>query len=145
MRVVKRSFPILVFLSIIAAPTLLLAKGGQGDRVHLFKSLNVGPDEEIGDAVCIVCSVRIAGTASGDVVAVLGSVSVEGNVDGDVVAVGGAVRLAEDATVQGDTVGVGGGVSRHPTASVKGQVVSESGPGILVGLFVGAVVVPLLP
>ena len=146
MRFFQRSLPMFVLLlTIVAAPTVLLAKGGEGDRVHFFRSINVGPDEEVGDVVCIACSVRMAGTATGDVVAVFGSVSVDGSVDGDVVAVGGMVRLAEDAIVKGDTVGVGGGVSRHPNASVKGSVVSEAGPGILLGLILGTVVVPLLP
>jgi len=142
---ITSAVPLCLLLCVVGAPSLMLAKGGETDRVHFLQSIDVGPDEEVGDVVCILCSIRMRGTSSGDAVAVLGSVWVTGSVEGDAVAVGGSVRLAEDATVGGDAVGVGGGVSRHPNASVKGNVVSESGPGILLGIIFGAVVVPLLP
>ena len=45
----------------------------------------------------------------------------------------------------GDTVGLGNGIARHPNAVVKGEVVSQAGPLIFIGLFLGGVVIPLLP
>jgi hypothetical protein len=133
-----------LFLTAVA-PTMMLAKSGDGARVQFFQSIDVGPDEQVGDTVCIVCSIHVAGTTSGDAVAILGSVVVDGSVAGDAVAVGGGIKLGEDANVSGSTVGIGGGVSRHPNAVVKGDVVSQSGPGVFLGLFIGAVIVPLLP
>ena len=132
-------------LLLLGAPTALLAKNGHRDQVQFFQSINVGADEQVGDVVCILCSIHMAGTADGDTVAILGSIVMDGTANGDVVAVGGSIRLGEDASVSGDTVGIGGGVSRHPNAVVKGELVSQNGPIVFFGLFLGLVVVPLLP
>lgn len=132
-------------LTVCVLPTFLNASDGSQARVQFFQSIDVGPDEQVGDVVCIVCSIHMAGTASGDTVAILGSVFVEGKANGDVVAVGGSVRLGEDASVGGETVGLGGGVSRHPNAVVKGDVVSQANPLFFLLLFVAAIVMPLLP
>lgn len=130
----------LVLLLVVTAPTLLLAKNGHSDRVQFFQNIEVGPNESVGDLVCLFCSIHNAGT-SGDNVAILGSIVVDGTVNGDCVAVGGSIRLSEDASVGGDTVGLGGGVSRHPNAAVKGEVVSQVGPFIFLGMILG----PLIP
>ena len=130
---------------VLLLPTLAFASHGEQDRVQFFQSIDVTADQQVGDAVCIFCSIHMAGTAKGDVVAILGSIDVEGRASGDVVAVGGGIRLGEDASVSGDTVGLGGGVSRHPNATVKGDLVSQANPIVFVGLVLGIVVVPLLP
>ena len=145
MRIRKRLFLCFALVLVMAAPARTFAKSGQNDRVQFFQSINVGPDEQVGDVVCLACSIHMAGTASGDTVAILGSIIVDGTVKGDVVAVGGGIKLGEDATVGGDIVGLGGGVNRHPNAVAKGDVVSQSGPVVFMGLFLGMVVVPLLP
>jgi hypothetical protein len=124
----------------VVAPTLLYAGNGNSDRVQFFQSINIGPDESVGDVVCIGCSIHMAGT-SGDTVAILGSILIDGTVKGDVVAVGGGVTLNEDASVSGDTVALGSGLHRHPNAAVKGEVVSQVGPLIFLGLIIG----PFLP
>ena len=124
---------------IMVAPKSAVAHDG-GDRVQFFQSITVGPDEHIGDAVCIFCSIRMAGSC-GDAVAIMGSIVVDGAVSGDAVSVGGGIKLGEDASVAGDTVAIGQGVYRHPNAVVKGEVVSQAGPVILLGL----IIIPLLP
>ncbi len=140
----KRLFLLSALVLFAMVPTLLMAKGNGEDRVHFFQSITVDADETVGDIVCIGCSIRMSGT-SGDTVAILGSILVDGTVKGDAVAVGGGIKLGEDAQVMGDTVGLGGGIARHPNAVVKGQTVSEAGPLIFIGLFLGGVVLPLLP
>jgi hypothetical protein len=120
-------------------PSAAFANGDQ-DRVQFFQSINVGPDEHVGDTVCIFCSIHMAGTC-GDAVAIMGNIVVEGTVNGDAVSVGGGIKLGEDASVNGDTVAIGQGVSRHPNSVVKGDVVSQAGPVILLGL----IIIPLLP
>lgn len=140
----KRVSFLFVLVTFAVLPTLLMAQGGGGERVHFFQNINVSSDENVGDVVCIACSIHMSGT-SGDTVAILGSIVVDGTINGDAVAVGGGIKLGEDAQVMGDTVGLGGGISRHPEAVVKGQVVSEAGPLIFVALFIAGVVVPLLP
>jgi hypothetical protein len=134
-----------VVASVMLIPTLAFASHGEQGRVQFFQSIDVTADQQVGDAVCIFCSIRIAGAAKGDVLAILGSIDMEGRASGDVVAVGGGIRLGEDASVAGDTVGLGGGVSRHPNAIVKGDLVSQANPLVFVGLVIGIIVVPLLP
>ena len=145
MKLSRRVVLFCVLMLVVAAPTLMLAKSDQGDRVQFFQSMNIGPDEQVGDLVCLFCSIHLEGKASGDMVAILGNIVVEGTASGDVVAVGGGIKLGEDAVVSGDTVGLGGGVSRHPNAKVSGDVVSQNGPLVFFGLFMGMFVVPLVP
>src|SRR5271157_198710 len=139
----SRTVQMFVLALLMVAPAMAFASGS-GDRVQFFQSINVSSDEEVGDVVCMFCSIHMAGT-SGDTVAILGNIVVDGTVKGDVVAVGGGVKLGEDASVGGDAVAIGRGLYRHPNAVVKGQTVSQTGPLVAIGLFFGLVVVPLLP
>ncbi len=93
------------------------------DRVSFGRSIEIGPEETTGDAVCIGCSITVLGEVSGDAVAVGGSVHVEGSghVQGNAVGVGGKVRLDAGATVEGDAVAVGGTVQVEDGATVEGQ------------------------
>ncbi|MEO8197773.1 MAG: polymer-forming cytoskeletal protein [Thermoanaerobaculia bacterium] len=93
------------------------------DRVSFGRSIEIGPEETTGDAVCIGCSITVLGEVSGDAVAVGGSVHVEssGHVNGNAVAVGGKVRLDAGATVEGDAVAIGGTVQAEEGATVEGQ------------------------
>ncbi len=136
-----RTRAIVAFFAVLTViiPCALFANDG-GDRVHFFQSIDIGPDDHVGQVVCMFCSVRIAGTAD-EVVSIMGNVIVDGTVNGDVVTVGGGLKLGEDANISGDAVAVGRGLYRHPNAVIKGEVVSQSGPIILLGL----IIVPLLP
>jgi hypothetical protein len=134
---VRWLLPALLF--VMAAPLALHARS-VGDRVQVGRSIVVEENEQVGNVVCIGCSVHMMGT-SGDIVTVGGSSTIEGTVKGDAVAVGGGVYLGEAASVAGDVVTVGGGLSRHPNAEVKGDVTTHSGPLI----FLGLVFVPLIP
>ena len=93
------------------------------DRVSFGRSIEIGPDETTGDAVCIGCSITVLGEVTGDAVAVGGTVHVEGSgrVNGNAVGVGGKVRLDTGATVEGDAVAVGGSVQVEEGATVEGQ------------------------
>jgi len=139
-----RQFLWFMMVLMITVPTLAFAGGGGSERVQFFQNIDVGPDEKVGDTVCIVCSIHVGGT-TGDTVAILGDIVVDGTVTGDAVAVGGGIALHEDARVNGDTVALGKGLQRNPNASVKGEVVSQAGPLVFAGLILGLVVVPLLP
>lgn len=136
-----RTRTILAFFAVltVAVPSTLFANDG-GDRVQFFQSINIGPDDHVGQVVCMFCSVHMAGTAD-EVVSILGNVIIDGTVNGDVVTVGGGLKLGEDANIGGDAVAVGRGLYRHPNAVIKGEAVSQSGPAILMGL----ILVPLLP
>jgi hypothetical protein len=116
----------------------------RGDRVQFFQNITVGPDERVDSAVCMFCSIHVAG-ASGDTVAILGDIVVDGTVTGDCVSVGGGIKLNGEASVAGDAVAIGRGLYRAPNAIVKGDTVSQSGPVVFFGLFLGLFVIPLLP
>ena len=103
-------------------------------------SINVTEDENVGDLVCIGCSIRMAGTC-GDVVAIGGRIELEGHAKGDVVAIGGGVRLGEDAQVGGDVVTIGGPLARGAGSEVNGEIVSQGGGYVLPLL----IIVPLIP
>jgi hypothetical protein len=136
-----RTRAILAFLAVltVAVPSALFANDG-GDRVQFFQSIDIGPDDHVGQVVCMFCSVRVAGSAD-EVVSIFGNIIIDGTVNGDVVTVGGGLKLGEDASISGDAVAIGRGLYRHPNAVIKGQAVSQSGPIILLGL----IIVPLLP
>jgi hypothetical protein len=93
------------------------------DRVSFGRSIEIRADESTGDAVCIGCSITVAGEVEGDAVAVGGTVHIEGSghVMGNAVGVGGKVRLESGATVGGDAVAVGGSVQVEEGATVEGQ------------------------
>ena len=116
----------------------------RGHRVQFFQNISVGQDERVDSAVCLFCSIHVAGT-SGDTVAILGDIVIDGTVTGDAVSVGGGIKLNDEASVAGDAVAIGRGLYRDPNATVKGDAVSQSGPVVYFGLFLGLFVIPLLP
>jgi len=131
----------LVLTVAVLVPSQMFARG---DRVQFFQNISIGQDERVDSAVCMFCSIHVAGT-SGDTVAILGDIVVDGTVTGDCVSVGGGIKLNGDASVAGDAVAIGRGLYRDPNATVKGDAVSQSGPVVYFGLFLGLFVIPLLP
>jgi hypothetical protein len=117
------------------------------DVVQVGKSIYVAPNEAVGDAVCVGCSIHVAGRAGGDLVAVGGTLQVDGAVQGDAVAVGGNARLGPSAVVHGDLTVVGGKLLRDPGARVDGEVSTPSfraGPAALALIILGPLLVLLV-
>jgi hypothetical protein len=127
---------------VLAAATLpaLAKSGANNDRVQFGSSISVSEDEQVGDLVCIGCSIHVVGTC-GDIVAIGGRVELEGHARGDVVAVGGGVRLGENAQVGGDVVTIGGQLARGNGSEVGGEIVSQGGGYV----FPLLIIVPLIP
>ena len=123
------------------------------DRTQVGSNINIGPGEEVQEATCFGCSIRVRGKVAGDVTAFGGSVIVEdqGEIGGDMTAFGGGIRLAKDATVSGDVTVFGGRLQRDPAATVGGDVTAMGGPGwillifvlpcVFLGLFIALIVV----
>ena len=99
---------------------------------RLDSNISIGPDEEVGDATCFGCSIRVRGHVSGDVTAFGGSIVVEdqGQVGGDVTAFGGDIRIDKEAKLGGDVTVFGGRIRRDPAATVGGDVTDDGGPGL---------------
>ncbi len=112
------------------------------DRTQVGSTIIISAGQEVGDATCFGCSIRVRGRVSSDATAFGGSVVVEdqGQVDGDVTAFAGGIRLGNEGSVKGDVTVFGGRIQRDPTATVGGDVTAMGGPGWIV-LILGA---PLL-
>jgi hypothetical protein len=144
-----RSFISLLVLVIVALSSAALA---DHDRTQVGHTINIGPDEEVGDATCFGCSIRVRGHVSGDVTAFGGSVVVEeeGQIGGDATVFGGDIRIDKAAKIARDVTVFGGRIRRDPAAKVGGDVTTMGGPGwiflifliplIFIGLFIALIV-----
>ena len=124
----------LMFCGALSAPAFAAASH---DRTQVGGNINIGPGEEVSDATCFGCSIRVRGHVSSDATAFGGSVIVEddGRVDGDVTTFGGGIRLGKEASVKGDVTVFGGRIQRDPAATVGGDVTTMGGPGWMVLIF----------
>jgi hypothetical protein len=113
------------------------------DRTQVGHNITVGPDEEISEATCFGCSIRVRGHVQGDVTVFGGSIFVEeqGQVNGDATAFGGDIRLDKEVKVSGDVTVFGGRFRRDPAASVGGDVTNFSGTGWMLLIFLLPLVV----
>ena len=123
----------LVFLSLPAT-----AWGQKKEPVQLGQDILVEAGEEIGDAVCLGCSIHVRGTLNGDALAIFGGIDISGEGTADAAAIGGNIRLAPGAKLEGDAVAVAGRVERDAQASLGGEAVSLPylGRYVLLGLAV---------
>ena len=107
------------------------------DRTQVGHTISVGPDEEVGDATCFGCSIRVRGHVTGDATAFGGSIVVEdeGQVGGDATVFGGDIRIDKDAKIARDVTVFGGRIRRDPAATVGGDVTAMGGPGWMFLIF----------
>ena len=119
---------LLASLFLLAISTLALANESS-DRTQVGHDITIGPDEEVSDATCFGCSVRVRGHVTSDVTVFGGSIVVEdqGEIGGDVTTFGGGVRLDKDARLGGDLTVIGGQIRRDPASSVAGDVTNFAG------------------
>jgi len=134
--------------------TMLLSSAAfaDRDRTQVGHTISVGPDEEVGDATCFGCSIRVRGRVTGDVTAFGGSIVVEdhGQIGGDATVFGGDIRVDKEAKIARDVTVFGGRIRRDPASAVGGDVTAMGGPGwmfliflvplIFLGLFVALIV-----
>jgi hypothetical protein len=122
-------FGIIIIAAIVLSLPCIAAAAPSNDRVQIGRSIVVQPGENVGDLVCIACSIRVRGQTAGDVVAVAGNISLEdgAQIAGDSVAVAGSVRLEGNTKVGGDVVAVAGKIHRDPEAIIGGDVTSVGG------------------
>jgi len=127
------------------------ADSGQ-DRTQVGSNISIGASEQVGEATCFGCSIRVRGRVAGDVTAFGGNIVIEddGQVGGDATAFGGGIRLENQVKVSGDVTVFGGRIQRDPAAVVGGDVTTMGGPGwfllillapfVVFGLFVALIV-----
>lgn len=125
----KRRTLLSLLLCVIAISTVAFADEGH-DRTQFGHDIVVGPNDEISEATCFGCSVRVRGRVAGDVTTFGGSVVVEdnGEIAGDTVAFGGDLRLSSGVTLDGDVAVFGGRLRRAPEAKIHGDIADFGGP-----------------
>jgi hypothetical protein len=143
------------WLLFLVAFTATSFAGRSEDRTQVGHNISIGPGEEVSDATCFGCSIRVRGHVSSDVTALGGSIVIEdqGQIGGDATALGGGIRLDRGVTVHGDVTAIGGRLRRDPAATIGGDVSNLAGPGwialivliallpfVLFGLFVALIV-----
>ena len=106
-------------------------------------SINIAPNQQVGELTCFACSIRVRGQVAGDVTAFGGSVAIEdqAEVSGDVTTFGGDLRLDHGVKVAGDATVFGGQIRRDAGASISGDVTSMGGRGWLVPIVLAPFVV----
>jgi cytoskeletal protein CcmA (bactofilin family) len=121
---------------LVSRSTPALAQGR--DLTQVGHTIVIGSGQEVGDATCFGCSIRVHGHVNGDVTSFGGSVTVEdqAQIDGDVTVFGGGIRIDHDVKVAGDITVFGGQIHRDATASIGGDVTSFSGGGWILLIFV---------
>lgn len=117
-------------LFVVAFAAASFADGSE-ERTQVGHNISIGPGEEVSDATCFGCSIRVRGQVAGDVTALGGSIIVEdqGQVGGDTTALGGGIRLDKGVSVYGDVTAIGGRLRRDPAAIVGGDISNMGGPG----------------
>jgi hypothetical protein len=164
-RVAFLSVPFLFLLALLL-PAALRA---DSDRVMVGEDIYVAEDEDLNDAVCVGCSIRIDGKVrdavaiggsievageAHDAVSIGGGLDVRGKVTGDAVVLFGSTRVREGGRIHGDAVSVLGSVRVQDSGSVGGDIVSSESwapialSGVVIGLIIflvaGIVIQPLL-
>ncbi len=107
------------------------------ERTQVGHNISIGPHEDVSEATCFGCSIRVRGHVSGDVTTFGGSIVVEdqGEIGGDATTFGGDIRLDKQVKVDGDVTVFGGRIRRDPAASVGGDVTNMGGGGWIVLIF----------
>jgi hypothetical protein len=130
-----RSYLSLAFLLVISSAAF--ANGSQ-DRTQFGHNIEIGPDEQVGDATCFGCTIRVHGHVASDVTVFGGNIYVEdqGEVDGDVTSFAGNIHLDRETKVGGDVTVFGGRVYRDPSVSIGGDVTNMGGGGWILLIFI---------
>jgi hypothetical protein len=122
-----------ILLRVSACVFLLVALFGLGfaeggERTQVGHDITIGPNEEVSEATCFGCSVRVRGHVTTDVTVFGGNIVVEeqGQI-GEATVFGGGVRLEKEARVGGDVTVFGGQLRFDPSASVGGDVTNFAG------------------
>jgi hypothetical protein len=130
-----------VLIFIVALSSAAFA-AGRSDRTQVGNPINIGPGEEVQDATCFGCSIRVRGHVSGDVTAFGGSIVIEqdGQVNGDATIFGGDLRIDKDAKIARDVTVFGGRIRRDPASTVGGDVTTMGGPGWMFLIFLAPLI-----
>jgi len=135
----RRILPLV--LALVLAAAAVPRAFGDDNRVSILHSISVEKGEDVQNAVCILCSIRINGSVQENAVAILGSIHSNGPIGQNAVSILGSISLGRDAHVGQNCVAVLGSVRRFASGQI-GQNVVEIPFAIIfipIFLFIGLV------
>jgi len=120
---ISRHLACACLFALLAFPVSAFADATR-ERTQMGHNITIGPDEEVSEATCFGCSIRVRGHVDGDVTSFGGSIVLEAGADvgGDATDFGGDIRLDKDVKVSGDVADFGGRIRRDPGATIGGDV-----------------------
>lgn len=147
----RARLPLACLIALVGLSAAAFAQGGH-EITQFGHDITVGPNEEVVEATCFGCSVRVRGNVKTDVTVIGGSLVIEdqGQVGSDATVFGGSIRLDPHVKVQGDVTVFGGRINRDPAAVIGGSITNFSGaawiflvfgiPFLLLGGFIALIV-----
>jgi hypothetical protein len=112
----RRVVPIVFALLLVAAA--VPRAFADDNRVSFFSSISVGEGEEVQNAVCIFCSIRVDGAVHQNAVAILGTIRSNGPIGQNAVSILGGITLGQDAHVGQNCVAILGSVRRYTSEQI---------------------------
>lgn len=139
--VLRRQLLPLLLLFCFALSTTAFADNDR-ERTQVGNNISIGSGEEVSEATCFGCSIRVRGHVTGDVTSFGGNIVIEdqGQVDGDATAFAGGIRLDKEVKVGGDVNVFGGRIRRDAEARIGGEVTAMGGPGWIVPIVLAPLV-----
>ncbi|MBV8114113.1 MAG: hypothetical protein JO300_05185 [Silvibacterium sp.] len=128
----RRLFPAVFVLLLVAAAPRAFA---DDSRVAIFHSISVEEGEEVQNAVCILCSIRIDGAVGQNAVTILGSIRSNGPIGQNAVSILGGINLGREAHVGQNAVAVLGSVRHFGSEQIGQNVVEIPFAVILIPIF----------
>lgn len=94
------------FLGAAALVASTPAHADGGDVVRVGRTIHIAHDEEVDNALCILCNVEVDGKVTGDAVSILGNVHIAGDVQHDAIVVLGELTAEAGASIEVDAISV---------------------------------------
>jgi hypothetical protein len=137
-----RIFPAVLALFLIAVAVPVAR--ADDNRVSVFHSISVEEGEQVENAVCVFCSIRVDGALQGNAVAILGSIRSNGQIEQNAVSILGGVSLGRDAHIGQNCVAILGSVRRANSDQIGQNVVEIPFAIIFIPIFLFVAVVYLI-
>lgn len=97
------------------------------DAVQFGSNIHVAADEQVHDAVCFFCNVRVDGKVTGDIVVFFGKIQLNGDAQHDVVNFFGKVTAEDHANIGNNLVSFFGVIRLGENVSVGKDMVAMFG------------------
>ena len=138
----RRLLPLIFALLLVSAA--VPRAFADDNRVSFFESISVEEGEDVQNAVCILCSIRVDGSVHQNAVAILGRIRSNGPIGQNAVSILGGINLGRDAHVGQNCVAILGSVRRFSSDQVGQNVVEIPFAIVLIPIFLFVGIVYLI-